>query len=181
MEQFVRAIRATRGVDDDSATEMEDEGDEYLRQDAQARAHAAKLKADEGDKEKKRERKVEKANVRAKLSAWADECLRWRNGYEAESELGAFPWRSYKYLREKNLPTTGLCHRFHVHTGRAAQTTTGRDARSPPARARASSSATPRSRRRRWAARARATRSRRATSGARSPSECTESCARVLL
>lgn len=120
VEQFVRAIRATRGVDDDSATEFEDEANEYLRQDTQARAHAAKLKADEGDKEKKRERKVEKANVRAKLSAWTDECLRWRNGYEPESELGAFPWRSYKYLREKNLPTTGLCHRFHVHTGRAA-------------------------------------------------------------
>ena len=119
VEQFVKAIRASRGVDDDSATEMEDEGDEYLRQDAQARAHSAKLKEDEGDKEKKRERKLEKANVRVKLFAWADECMRWRNGYEAESELGAFPWRSYKYLRDNNMPTTGLCHRFHVHTGRA--------------------------------------------------------------
>lgn len=116
VQDFVRAVRAVRGVDDLSDTEMEDEGDEYLRYVDQSNAWAQKLVSQGEDTLALSQRRL----IRAALKAWASESMCWRNGGEPVSEKGPYPWRSYKYLADRGMSTLGLCHRFHVSSSEAS-------------------------------------------------------------
>ena len=129
VELFAKAVASLRSMDDEEGSTTEDDSetrDAYARQ---AAVWATKLEQADSKfpaRDDRRENMMplsERKRIQAALKAWTHECLRWRNGHEPEE---GYPWRSAKDLGG-NVDTPegmkvleGLCHRFHVNTGKAA-------------------------------------------------------------
>jgi len=123
IELFVQAMHATKRVEEDTETEDETTEQRDNRRERQAAAWAARVERNDDRLPQRDDRRQntlplgERKAILAALKAWTDECLRWRNGYEPQN---GYPWRSVQELASRSMSFEGLCHRFHVNSGRAA-------------------------------------------------------------